>query len=62
MRFPVVELSDCNFCEICADVCPDVFFASDAGYIAVADMAVYPEVCVNEAIRNCPEDCIFWNG
>jgi ferredoxin len=26
----------------------------------VADLPVYPESEVDEAIKNCPEDCICW--
>ena len=60
MRVPVVELSDCSLCGVCAEVAPSVFRISDAGYIVVADLPVYPEAGVEEAIKNCPEDCIYW--
>jgi ferredoxin len=61
MKRPVVELSDCTRCGVCVEVCPEVFFMSDAGFIAVEDMEAYPERKVDEAIKNCPEDCIFWD-
>ena len=60
MKQPVVELSDCILCEVCQEVCPSVFRLNDAGYIEVADLAVYPEAEVNEAIANCPAGCIHW--
>ncbi len=60
MRHPVVELSDCIGCEVCVEVCPEVFSLNDAGYIEIADMTAYPEACVDEACRNCPKDCIAW--
>ncbi|MDY6830477.1 MAG: ferredoxin [Thermodesulfobacteriota bacterium] len=60
MKQPVVELSDCILCEVCREVCPSVFRLNDAGYIEVADLAVYPEAGVNEAIANCPAGCIAW--
>ena len=60
MKIPVVELSDCIKCEICVEVCPNVFRMNDAGYIDVADLSSYPEPEVEEAIKNCPADCIYW--
>ena len=39
---------------------PTVFIMNDAGYIEVADLDVYPEDEVNDAIKYCPEDCISW--
>jgi len=60
MKVPIVELSDCIKCEICVEACPSVFSMNDAGYIEVADLSQYPESEVEEAIRNCPADCIYW--
>lgn len=60
MKRPVVELSDCIFCQICADVCPAVFIVNDAGYIEVRDRSEYPVDAVNEAVKNCPAGCIYW--
>jgi len=61
MKIPVVELSDCIKCEICIEVSPSVFRMNDAGFIEVIDLAQYPEQGVDEAIKNCPTDCISWN-
>jgi ferredoxin len=60
MKRPVVELSDCTKCGVCVEVCPEVFSMSDAGFIAVSDLESYPESEVDEAIKNCPENCIYW--
>lgn len=60
MKVPVVELSDCIVCGVCVEVCPEVFRMSHAGYVEVVDMPAYPEVGVDEAIKNCPVDCIQW--
>jgi len=60
VKHPVVELSDCVCCGVCEAVCPDVFRMSDAGYVVVAELAVYPEELVDEAIKDCPGDCIYW--
>jgi ferredoxin len=60
MKRPVVDLSDCILCGVCVDVCPEVFEQSDAGFIQVQELDTYPEEPVEEAIRNCPSDCISW--
>jgi len=60
MKIPVVELSDCIVCGVCVEACPGVFRLNDAGYIEVRDLKNYPEEDVNEAVKNCPADCIFW--
>jgi ferredoxin len=39
---------------------PSVFGLSDFGYVTVADLGVYPENEVDEAIKYCPVDCISW--
>lgn len=61
LRFPVIEPGDCIRCEVCAEACPEVFHVNEAGWIEIADLADYPETCVNEAVRYCPRDCIFWS-
>jgi ferredoxin len=60
MRVPVVELSDCVMCGICESVCPSVFNL-DMGYVSVADLPEYPESEVDEVIKNCPADCVWWS-
>lgn len=60
MKKPVVELSDCILCDVCSEVNPSVFRLNDAGYIEVANLSEYPEGEVDEAIQNCPEQCISW--
>lgn len=58
MKIPVIDLSQCDDCDACIEVCPSVFRRNDAGYIEVLDVAEYPEDEVDEAIKNCPADCI----
>jgi ferredoxin len=60
MKRPVVDIGECSLCMGCVEVCPSVFSQNDAGYIQVADLSVYPEAEVEEAIKYCPEDCISW--
>jgi len=61
MKVPVVELSDCILCGVCEDESPSVFDLS-MGYVTVADLPEYPESEVDEAIKNCPVDCIYWES
>jgi len=60
MKHPVVDFSACTLCMGCVAVCPEVFSMSDAGFIAVADLTEFPQSCVDEAVKYCPEDAIFW--
>jgi ferredoxin len=60
MKKPLVELSDCITCGVCAEVSPEVFRLNDAGYIEIAELESYPEDEVNATIKYCPTDCISW--
>lgn len=62
MKAPVVELDQCILCEICIEVCPEVFAMNDAGYIEILDLETYPDGPVLEAVKNCPADCITCEG
>jgi len=59
-RIPTLDLGECVDCEACLALCPEVFRRNDAGYIEVADLSEYPEERVQEAIADCPADCIKW--
>lgn len=60
MKIPVVELSDCILCGVCVEACSEAFRFNDVGYVEVIELRAYPEKEVNEAIKNCPSDCIYW--
>lgn len=60
MKKPAIEMGDCILCEICVEVCPQVFTLNDLGYVAISDLETYPDACVDDAIRNCPAKCISW--
>jgi len=60
MKIPVVDLSRCSLCGACIEVCPSVFRLNDVGYIEITERISYPKVEVDEAIKYCPEDCIYW--
>ena len=60
MKKPLVELSDCIVCGVCAEVSPEVFRLGNAGYIEVVELDAYPQEGVNDAIKYCPTNCISW--
>jgi len=60
MKVPAVDLSRCSLCGACIAVCPSAFRLNEAGYIEVIERISYPEIEVDEAIKYCPEDCIYW--
>lgn len=60
MKTPAVELSECILCGVCQAVCPSVFKMNTTGYIEVAELSCFPEQEVDEAIKNCPTNCIYW--
>ncbi|MBF0259470.1 MAG: ferredoxin [Desulfamplus sp.] len=45
MKKPVIDISECVLCDICVELCPDVFIKNQAGYIEVAE-------CFSEYIEN----------
>ena len=61
MKTPAIDLSECILCGICVDICPAVFKMNDAGFIEIIQSDTYPEDEVDEAIKNCPADCIHWD-
>ncbi len=62
MDAPVIELDQCILCEVCIDVCPEVFFInSSGGYIDIKELNEYPQDTVHEAVKHCPTDCISFN-
>lgn len=61
MKVPVIDRGECTKCEGCLAVCPAVFrWNQETDLIEVADMALYPEDCVAEAMVLCPAKCIAW--
>ncbi|PHR30696.1 MAG: ferredoxin [Desulfotalea sp.] len=61
MDFPEIDLSQCSDCRGCIEIAPQVFrYNSATGLMEVVDCPFYPEDLVDEAISNCPKDCICW--
>ena len=63
MKSPVVDIGACSLCMGCVELCPEVFRLNEnTGYIEVIDSPAYPQECVDEAIKYCPQDCIEWES
>ncbi len=63
IRFPVIDLSLCSECKGCIEIAPAVFrYNSFMGIMEINDAESYPEQLVDEAIKNCPKDCICWDS
>ncbi|MBW1636416.1 MAG: ferredoxin [Deltaproteobacteria bacterium] len=60
-QYPTVDLGLCNECMGCVEVAPNIFrYNKLIGFVEVVDMDDYPQKDVDEAIKNCPQDCISW--
>ena len=60
-RIPVIDADECTACESCVDTCPEVFKMSDDGDLAVVHNPTgAPEAKIQEAIDDCPVECISW--
>ena len=58
---PTVDLGACTKCGGCIEIAPDIFRFNDVfGYLEVCELDYYDSGLVEEAIKNCPEDCIAW--
>ncbi len=70
-RTPVVDQECCIGCEVCAQICPDVFCMEhgeedhDHGHSHEHKSIVHnptgaPENKIEEAMDACPAACIYW--
>lgn len=60
-RLPIIDLGRCSECLGCIEIAPDIFrYNVDTGCMEVADLKSYQEDLVEEAMKNCPKDCIYW--
>ncbi|MDK2897626.1 MAG: ferredoxin [Candidatus Atribacteria bacterium] len=49
----------CSGCELCVEICPDVFEMNDEGISVVKSGADENLDCVEEAIDSCPTSAII---
>ncbi|BCR04633.1 ferredoxin [Desulfuromonas versatilis] len=67
-RIPVVDQDACIGCEVCTQICPEVFkmegeegHGHDHGHKSVVyNPTGAPEAKIEEAMDNCPVACIHW--
>jgi ferredoxin len=56
----VIEEEECEGCETCVELCPDVFEFDDDIQKAKVINPESDEDCVQDAIDSCPVECIRW--
>ena len=59
-KFPVVNQSECISCGVCVEICPEVFQLNNDNLSEVINPEGAPETKIQEAIDNCPVQCIHW--
>lgn len=57
-----ITLEDCIGCQACVDLCPSVFQmdSTETHALVMRSDLTGQEECVQEAIENCPVNCISW--
>lgn len=60
MKRPVLDLAECILCEVCIDLAPHAFQINDLGFVEVLPLDDYEDEDIQEAVKNCPKDCIDW--
>ncbi len=60
MRKPIVDQDTCIGCELCAGIAPEVFRMNEDNLAEVYDPEGASEDMIQEAIDNCPVNCISW--
>ena len=60
-RIPVIAADECIACSNCEQVCPEVFRLNESlGHSEVINPHGAPEENIQEAMDQCPVQCIHW--
>jgi ferredoxin len=60
-RVPVIVAEECIACGNCAAVCPEVFSLNESlGHSEMINPQGAPEEQIQEAMDQCPVQCIQW--
>ena len=55
-----VDQAECIGCGLCSEIAPGVFALNDEGVSVVIDSEGEGEDKIQEAIDECPVECIHW--
>jgi len=59
---PVIVEEECIACGACEEICSEVFKVNESlGFAQVINPTGAPEEKVQEALDNCPVQCIHWS-
>jgi len=61
-RIPCVDQSECTGCELCVEICPEVFRMNEEGLSEVYNREGAAEEKIKDAIDSCPVECISWEN
>jgi ferredoxin len=56
----VIDEEECQGCETCVELCPDVFEFDENTEKAIVINPEADDDCIQEAIDSCPVECINW--
>lgn len=57
----VIDQDECVGCESCIEICPEVFAFDEDNEVAYVILPEGgPEDLIQQAIDNCPSECISW--
>jgi ferredoxin len=56
----VIDEQDCDGCQTCVELCPDVFEFDEDAEVARVINPKAEDACIEEAIDSCPSECISW--
>ena len=59
-KVPAIDLDSCTGCGTCAELAPNTFVLNDDELAEVTNPTGDPEDAIQEAIDNCPVECITW--
>lgn len=60
MKVPVVDQDECTGCGLCADTAPNTFEMNADDVSEVINPQGDDEDTIQEAIDDCPVECITW--
>ena len=60
MKVPWVDRDECTSCGQCTEIASNTFEMDDEDIAVVADPEGDPEETIQEAIDDCPAECIHW--